>query len=288
MIKVDDWITRLKYLATKRNTYYSNSYPANCGQIHENAVLSFDCIGMVKSVINNPDIVYKTSPIGYYVKPNQVIPDATEKGILNLCTDVSSNFKNIVAGEYLYMAGHAGVYVGLFQYNKERYNVIECTAAWSGGVVCSWVDTVTGKRYNKKGGSQLRQWESHGKLSKYIDYSVYKIKVDGSWGVNTTKCAQRFLKTDQDGIIADQPKVFKQYCTACSTASWKFINSISGSSDTIKALQKWCGMKSSDVDGRFGPNTIKALQRKLGNVQVDGYCGEYTVRAFQEFLNSQP
>lgn len=287
MMKLDDWIARLKHLAINRDTYYANKFPANCGEIHGKGVLSFDCIGMVKSVINYPDIVYKTAPVGYYVKPNQVIPDTTEKGILNLCTDVSSSFKDITQGEYLYMSGHAGVYVGLFTNGKNQYNVIECTAAFGGGVVCSWIDLTSGKRYSRKGGYQSSKWEAHGKLSRYIDYTKQPhIVVDGNWGVNTTKFVQEFLGTVPDGIIADQPIGFKKYCTACSEKSWKFIDSYKGASNTIKALQKWCGMSLFKRDGRFGPETIKALQTKLGNLQVDGYCGEYTVKALQEFLNS--
>ena len=288
MLKVDDWIKRLKYLVMNRRTYYSNRYPDNCGMIHSGAILSFDCIGMVKSVINNPDIVYKVEPTGYYVKPNQVIPDTTEKGILNLCTDVAYDFKNITQGEYLYMSGHAGVYVGAFEINNHECNVVECTSAWENGVIGSWIDLSTGKRYNHRNGEQKYQWEAHGKLSKYIDYSQPNVKlvVDGDWGINTTNALQKFLGVKVDGVIAEQPKIFKKYCTACSEQSWRFVNYVFGSSNTIKALQTWCGMQYNQRDGRFGPTTIRALQKKLGNLKLDGYCGEYTVKALQKFLNS--
>lgn len=174
MMTVSDWIKRLKYLAFNRTTYYDNSFPSNCGEINPDGSISFDCINMPKSIINEPDIVYKTKPAGYYVKPGQVIPDKDGLFIINeLCTDaVWWNFKKMVPGEFLYMRtdGHGGVYVGEFTWQGRTYNVIECTAAFGGGVVPSYIDLNTGARYECKGGYQVYAWEAHGKLSKYIDY----------------------------------------------------------------------------------------------------------------------
>ena len=176
MLKVNDWIKRLKYLAFNRTTYYDNSFPANCGEINPDGSISFDCIGMEKSVLNEPDIVYKTKPAGYHVKPGQVVPDwADGAGILGLCTDAKWwDFSTIVPGEHLYMRtdGHGGVYVGEFVHAGLTYNVIECTAAWAGGVIPTYLDKKTGARLQYKGGPQCYAWEAHGKLSKYIDYKT--------------------------------------------------------------------------------------------------------------------
>lgn len=174
MIKVKDWINLLKYIALKRTTYYDNSFPANCGQIHQDGIISFDCIGLVKSVINEPDIAKKTTPYGYYVKPGQVIPDTTEIGILQLCSDVRWYFNGVAEGEYLYMAGHGGVFVGTFQDGGE-VNTIECTCDWgANGVTTSYTDPYSGRRFDHKGGTEMRSWEAHGKLTKYIDYTAEK------------------------------------------------------------------------------------------------------------------
>lgn len=168
MLKVTDYINALIYLATKRVTYYDNSFPGNCGEINPDGSISFDCINLIKSIINEPGIAYKTSPAGYYVKPGQVIPDTNEIGILNLCSGVAwDDFQNMVPGEYLYMAGHGGTYIG----DHGDVNVIECTAAWRGGVLCSWVDP-DGTRRSCKGGGICGRWEAHGKMSRYIDYSA--------------------------------------------------------------------------------------------------------------------
>ena len=167
-------VQRLKYLAFNRVTYYDNSFPANCGEINPDGSISFDCIGMEKTVLNEPDIVYKTKPAGYHVEPGQVVPDwADGAGILGLCTDAKWwDFSTIVPGEHLYMRtdGHGGVYVGEFVHAGLTYNVIECTAAWAGGVIPTYLDKNTGARLQYKGGPQCYAWEAHGKLSKYVDY----------------------------------------------------------------------------------------------------------------------
>lgn len=173
MIKVKDWLKALFHLALERVTYYDNTFPANCGEINPDGSISFDCIGLVKSLINELDIAYKTSPAGYYVRPGQVIPDTTEIGILNLCSDVHyNNFLSAAPGSYLYMAGHAGVYVGEFTDPSGVCNVIECTvASFDSGVTTSYVDN-EGVRWNHKGGYAEGKWTAYGKLDKYIDYSV--------------------------------------------------------------------------------------------------------------------
>lgn len=170
-MKASDWINRLKHVCNNRGSYYDNTFPGNCGQLHANGVISFDCIGLVKSVINEPDIVYKTDPVGYYVTPGKVIPDTTEIGILQLCTGVVwGDFSNVTPGEYLYMGGHGGVFVGEYTDSSGVVNTIECTGAMGGGVKSSYCD-VRGNRYDHKGGTWLGTWEAHGKLSRYIDYS---------------------------------------------------------------------------------------------------------------------
>ncbi len=177
-MKAYDFIDRLKHLLLNRNTFYCNSFPGNCGEIHEYGILSFDCIGLVKSVINDPDIVYKASPVGYYVVPDQIIPDYSELQLLNLSDPVWNYFYNLIPGEYLYMEGHAGIYIG----DLGNVNVIECTTAWGiNGVVCSYIDPMTGGRYDQKGGTLCGVWEAHSKLTPFIDYCVGWEMINNEW-----------------------------------------------------------------------------------------------------------
>ena len=285
MMTSTDWVRRLKHLAFKRVTYYDNTFPGNCGEINADGSISFDCIGMIKSVINEPDIVYKTAATGYYVKPGQVIPDTDELGILNLCTGIKwHSFIKMVAGEYLYMSGHGGVYVGDFSVNGLIFNVIECTAAWQGGVVASYIDSY-GRRFDHKGGTQCLAWEAHGELSKYIKRT--QIKVDGVWGKETTLLAQKvYGVTKQPGLVLHQNKSYKAVCPACSGDTWRFDGS-KGYSYLIAAIQKACGMnlpKTHRKYGKMSRTTRIRFQQKLG-VKADGIIGPATVKAFQKFLN---
>lgn len=183
-MKAADLIKGLKYAESEKSTFYSNDYPYNCGYIHANAVQSWDCIGLVKGPINEPDILYRKSPVGYYVRPGQVIPDTSEYGLLTLCTSVVwGDFRNMSPAEYLYMAGHGGWFVGEYEDPSGIVNTIEATGAMGGGVRSSYV-SATGYRYDHKGGTCLGRWEAHGKLSSYIEYErtdPWIELVNGEW-----------------------------------------------------------------------------------------------------------
>lgn len=114
-----------------------------------------------------------------------------------------------------------------------------------------------------------------------------KLKVDGRWGINTTKETQRFLKTIVDGIVSRQPSSNRKYLKNAFMDSWQFTSNYKGGSAMIKALQRLIGAK---VDGYFGKESVKALQRFLNkhgfNLKVDGYMGPDTVCAWQKYLNT--
>ena len=84
----------------------------------------------------------------------------------------------------------------------------------------------------------------------------YVLKVDGVWGVLTTKTTQHIFGLEEDGIIGPL---------------------------TTKAIQKKVG---AVADGIWGPNTTKAMQKFLG-VAVDGVKGPVTISAWQKWCNAQ-
>ena len=51
---------------------------------------------------------------------------------------------------------------------------------------------------------------------------------------------------------------------------------------TACRMQNWLG---TTVDGEIGPNTVRALQKKIGAKPVDGKWGKHTSKVFQQFLN---
>lgn len=51
---------------------------------------------------------------------------------------------------------------------------------------------------------------------------------------------------------------------------------------TACRMQNWLG---TTVDGEIGPNTVRALQKKIGAKPVDGKWGKHTSEVFQRYLN---
>ena len=72
------------------------------------------------------------------------------------------------------MSGHVGIYTGDIQpFNDGRiFNTAECTLAFGGGAMLTYVDT-NGKRFNHKDGTQSGKWEKHAKFN-FISYETQK------------------------------------------------------------------------------------------------------------------
>ena len=75
------------------------------------------------------------------------------------CSGVSTDFTNIQKGEFLWMQGHAGVYIG-------DGKVVECTPAWNNNVQITWLGNLP--QY-KQGNNRV--WTKHGKLP-WINYGA--------------------------------------------------------------------------------------------------------------------
>lgn len=112
-----------------------------------------------------------------------------------------------------------------------------------------------------------------------------KIAVDGEWGTDTTKLAQKVFGTTVDGKVSNQYKAYADDNSGLLSMTFEWETKPSGYSPLIKAIQKWCG---ATQDGHIGPDTIKKMQKKLGT-PVDGHFdkGGQGIKAFQKWLNSQ-
>ena len=283
-----EFVQKLKNIVNRANYYY-NEYPYNMGYYNGYAI-SFDCWNLVKSLINEPSIDQNYT-VGHHAPTVGNMGDWDGWTILQHCSDISTDFTRIFVGEYLYMAGHAGVYIG-------NGLVVECTCDWEGGVLISRI-TSSGARY--RNGVYGRSWTYHGKLTEWIDYNIKpsgKIDVDGEWGCDTTRLCQKVIKAeypelDVDGIISSQER--SKYLIAVDPSSWEFVSYPLGS-PTIKAIQNrlnQLGYNSGTEDGLAGEKTVKALQKFLldrgydvGADGADGYLGANTVKAYQTFLNT--
>ena len=124
---------------------------------------------------------------------------------------------------------------------------------------------------------------TYGGAAPKEESTVKAISVDGVWGPELTKRLQEIFKTGVDGVISDQPMSNKKYCAGIAAAEWS--GKLSGGSDLIRAMQRWAGVTA---DGYLGPQTIRALQKKLGT-PVDGVISypSAMVKALQEWCNRQ-
>ena len=145
-------INRYKNLNDKR----WNAMVANA----DKGYFGFDCVCLVKSILWGWNADWNAVYGGAQYASNGVA-DMTEDAMLKSCKDVSSDFSNIVAGEFLWMQGHCGIYVGD---NK----VIECTAAWDSKVLMSGLTSPYEGRQHK--------WLKHGKLP-FVDYGEQPIVI---------------------------------------------------------------------------------------------------------------
>ena len=155
-------------LAHNVPNFYNNTPGKNLGYHWENGSFSFDCWNLIKVVLAGWNA---TNPVGTNVAPT-VTGDVDGATLLGKCSGRSKDFSKCrIPGTYLYIysSPHAGVYVGETTIQGKIYNVIECTGAWGGGVLYTFMDE-KGYRYQYKGGPKNRyKWEEYG-LLPWVEY----------------------------------------------------------------------------------------------------------------------
>ena len=224
----EQFVDRLTIIRNRR-TFYKNVYPYNLCYIHGDGRTSADCVNLVKAILNGYNVYNNTT--GYYQRDLSNTGDCTEAELLAQCSDVSTDFKLLdKKPRILYMQGHIGVYLG--KEVERKFNVIECTKSFGGGVVYSWVDS-DGTRRNVNGGNRNGRWTHHGLATPWVsyndvetekpDYSKHPVLkrgsrgsyvrllqqlllnkgydpkgIDGIWGQNTDAAVRRFQKENTD------------------------------------------------------------------------------------------
>lgn len=125
---------------------------------------AFDCVNLGKGILwgwnaNNTKIN------GGAVYGSNGVPDTNEKGMFdNYCYDKSSDFSKIQVGEFLWMPGHCGYYIG-------NGLAVECTPKWKNGVQITAVGNI-----GKIDGYNTRTWKYHGKW-KFLNYGTKMVAV---------------------------------------------------------------------------------------------------------------
>lgn len=167
MIKESDFKNTLFGLLDKK-TYYWNNYPYNLGYIHTDKRISFDCVNLLKALLNG---WHDTGVPGYFQKDLSKTGDCNEWGLISQCNNVSGDFTKLERLSVLYMGGHIGCYVGEFKRNGKTYNTIECTSnSWGDGVIPTWTASNGSRMKDKNSSSKIGTWEKHGSMEKWITY----------------------------------------------------------------------------------------------------------------------
>ena len=157
------FIKKLKWLVNDVPNVYHSENGTWC-TLH-NGKVWLDCVVSIKGLLWGFKNDYSINNRGGAIYGSNGVRDFGANAGINYCTDVSQDFSNLTAGEYLCMYGtsweHAGVYLG-------NGKVFECTTGWGvNRCIISDIDSTGGRYYN---GVRNLKWTRHGKL-QYIDYT---------------------------------------------------------------------------------------------------------------------
>lgn len=215
------------YTDSKINSIFAPIYRTS------SLVWGFDCVGLIKGVLWgwSGD---KSKACGGAVYASNEVPDISADAMINRCTSVSSNFNSIAVGEFLWMKGHCGIYIGDGQ-------VIESSPKWENGVQVTNIEA--------------RNWLKHGKLP-YIEYDV-KEKAEG-----VKRIVNIELTVLQNGSKGNEVKTLQRLLKALGYKgkdgkALSIDGDFGGNTDC--ALRTYQKAKGLSVDGICGKNSWNAL-----------------------------
>lgn len=245
---------------------WAKEYPKNANRegfkAADGNTFGFDCCNLIKAVIWgwNGD---KYAPYGGAKYQSNGLPDINESGMLEKCTRVSTNFSKVEIGEFLWMSGHCGVYIG-------GGLAVECTPAWSGDVqITSAGCDIPG--YHR------RSWIKHGympwityeeqKPAEKQYYRVRKSWEDAASQLGAYEILDNAIKACKDGYAVFDANGIEVYPAQEKAAGLTLPTLQAGSKgESVKAMQallllNGCGMGVYGADGDFGPATDKAVRQ---------------------------
>ena len=168
-ITKEKWVSDLITLARDRKSQYSNQYPYNV-LYYDGSVWYADCVNLNKALFNGRNINdFTKNEYQHYLG---YTGDITTEEMIQLCTDVKSDFTKLKSGEprILHLDGHIGAYLGqVVVVNGNKYNVVEATGSFGRKIALSWVDS-NGARRDKSGGTIVGYWTLHGKPTRWVKY----------------------------------------------------------------------------------------------------------------------
>ena len=213
---------------------YTNNYDYNKQPSRKEKIMNassdtfgFDCVNLIKGVLWgwNGDV---NKTYGGAVYGSNGVPDTNANGMFqDYCTNKTNNFSNIEVGEFVWMSGHIGVYIG-------DGLVVECTPIWKDGVQITACGNI-----GSKAGYNTRTWTQHGK-SKFIEYKSSFLPPRGYFkkgdsGTNVELIDEFYMSKVQGNYFGD-------YTEAC-----------------VKVFQKQNGL---EADGCIGPITLEKMREQ--------------------------
>ena len=213
------------YTDSKINTVFSPLYGASP------PVWGFDCIGLIKGVLWGWHGDPSATSYGGARYASNGVPDISADSMISRCYDVSTDFDSVAVGEFLWMKGHCGIYIG-------NGLAVESTPSWKNGVQITACN-----RY--KLGFKSRYWTKHGKLP-YIEYDGGEVK-------DTVTIELSVLRKGSKG---EQVKTLQRLLNAFGSNL-----SVDGDfgSKTDSALRSFQKAKGLSVDGICGKNSWTSL-----------------------------
>lgn len=220
--------------------WYTAQRQAELRDLIGRGYFGFDCVCFVKGLLWGWCGDASKTYGGAKYESNGV-PDIGEGEMLNVCSDVSEDFKNIAVGEYLWTFGHCGIYVG-------DGLAVECTPKWENKVQITAV-----KNLGEKAGYNSRTWERHGKLP-YVTYVAEPIAP--SYNGKTVSIE---LLTLRRGENRGNPQIYtiQRLLKMMGYYAMDIDGSFGGGTDmAVKAFQR---DKQLATDGIVGKDTWAAL-----------------------------
>lgn len=117
----------------------------------------FDCVGLIKALLWGWRADQGKTYGGASYESNGV-PDYGANKTIQVCKDVSTDFRSIIPGEAVWKSGHIGIYIG-------DGLAVECTPSWDNKAQITAVGNI-----GTKSGYHTRAWTKHGKLP-WVDYT---------------------------------------------------------------------------------------------------------------------
>lgn len=140
-MNVDDFIAKILAYEKLPTIYKLGKFMNSYRKGKNGNYLECDCSGLIKGTLWG---------YPYNGKYCNIYPDVNANTIMsNYCYNKSSDLDNISKGEFVWMNGHIGVYIG-------NGKVCECSPKWENGIQIT----------NLK----ARKWAKHG-YSNWLDYS---------------------------------------------------------------------------------------------------------------------